>query len=78
MVSFARDVWDLLVETKCRVCGVDHVIFMMIDDLLDWETGTLSIEDAFPYLSDDDRELLLSRTCGTCFDSMFLPLDNDA
>lgn len=29
------------------------------------------VQDAFPYLSSAEREMLISRTCGPCFDGMF-------
>ena len=40
------------------------------DDYTSWENGEL-IQNAMPYLSADERELLISGTCGTCFDNMF-------
>ena len=39
-------------------------------DVVDWKGGKY-IQDAMPYLSADERELLISGTCGTCFDKMF-------
>jgi hypothetical protein len=29
------------------------------------------IQDHFPHLTDDERELIISGTCGSCFDDMF-------
>ena len=39
-------------------------------DLKRWEDGEL-IQDAMPYLSAGERELLISGVCGKCFDKMF-------
>lgn len=39
-------------------------------DLAAWKRGTL-IQDAMPYLSDGEREILISKTCGECWDAMF-------
>jgi hypothetical protein len=36
-------------------------------DFQRWNT----IQNAMPYLGASDRELLISGTCGTCFDEMF-------
>ena len=55
----------------CRHCGVDHVIFYGRYDMLLWLSGSKHIQDAMPYLSSSDRELILSNTCGKCFDKLF-------
>jgi hypothetical protein len=39
-------------------------------DLKRWEGGEL-IQDAMPYLSAGERELLISGICETCFDKIF-------
>ena len=56
----------------CQFCQVDHVVMADQMDVANWENGAL-IQDALPYLSADDRELLISGTCGACFDKMFPP-----
>ncbi|MCR8576445.1 hypothetical protein [Streptomyces sp. Isolate_219] len=40
------------------------------EDFRAWQNGKF-VQDAFPYLTDDQRELLVSKTCGPCFDVMF-------
>jgi hypothetical protein len=40
------------------------------EDLKRWEGGEL-IQNAMPYVSAGDRELMISGTCGPCFDEMF-------
>jgi len=42
-------------------------------DLSDWKSEKKYIQDAMPYLSDSEREILISKTCGECFDKMFPP-----
>tara|TARA_Y100000310_G_C20387451_1_gene671140 strand:+ start:362 stop:508 length:147 start_codon:yes stop_codon:yes gene_type:complete len=39
-------------------------------DFISWNNGSY-IQNAMPYLSADERELLISGTCGPCFDVMF-------
>ena len=41
-----------------------------VEDVTAWENGEL-IQNAMPYLSADEREVLISGTCGPCFDRMF-------
>ena len=45
---------------ECDTIGVDA-----------WQNGEL-IQNALPELSADQRELLISGTCGKCWDKMFL------
>tara|TARA_R110002020_G_scaffold100122_1_gene237058 strand:- start:218 stop:382 length:165 start_codon:yes stop_codon:yes gene_type:complete len=45
-------------------------------DYKNWQEGTL-IQDALPYLTTDQRELLISATCGTCWDDIFWEEDED-
>ncbi len=55
---------------QCWSCHKDHVIEFNRNDYLRWKDGW-HIQNAMPYLNADERELLISGTCGTCFDSMF-------
>ena len=56
--------------TTCRKCKAQVERKVNIDDVTAWENGKL-IQDAMPYLSADEREVLISGTCGPCFDKMF-------
>ena len=35
-----------------------------------WQEGEF-IQEAMPYLSDAEREMMISKICETCFDAMF-------
>ena len=54
----------------CIKCAEAQHITVGTADLDSWENGAL-IQDAMPYLSADDREILISGICGECFDNMF-------
>lgn len=66
-----------ITQIICRECTTVHAIIYNREDMLSWLCGNEAIQDALPYLSASDRELLLSNTCGSCFDKMFPPLDTD-
>lgn len=55
---------------KCRSCGKVHTLTVGQTDVMDWRDGAF-IQDAMPYLTADERELLISRTCGPCFTEIF-------
>ena len=59
-----------LIETICPLCGAAHTIEVNLTDCWDWEDGKCA-QDAFPYLSPDEREMLISGICPECWDSMF-------
>ena len=62
--------FDAVVEVRCGVCSQMHNVAVREVDFNTWQGGKL-IQNAMPYLSADERELLISGTCGKCFDDMF-------
>lgn len=56
--------------TSCPFCGHAHGVFVNVADYLDWQDGAL-VQDAFPYLSANKRELLISGCCSQCWNKMF-------
>jgi hypothetical protein len=54
----------------CSMCDTQHEIWVEDDDYKAWENGKMC-QDAFPYLDAGQREILISGTCGRCFDLLF-------
>lgn len=65
------------INVKCRMCGADCSISCEEKDYIKWKNGEGFVQDVFHYLSADERELLISQTCGKCFDEMFPPCEED-
>ena len=59
-----------MVQATCRQCKVSVEMSVNRQDVADWREGKY-IQDAMPYLSADERELLISGICGSCFDKIF-------
>ena len=55
---------------ECGECGKVFPITMTQEGYESWIMGEL-IQNALPDVSVQDRELLISNTCGKCFDEMF-------
>jgi hypothetical protein len=55
---------------QCRMCQQYRVILVAENDFTAWRDGKF-VQDAFPYLSKEDRELLVSQTCNECWYEMF-------
>lgn len=57
-------------EIKCIECKKVYKVTVPDDGFYKWQDG-VKIQHAMPSLSADDRELLMSHMCGSCFDKLF-------
>ena len=64
------------VVSRCQKCGDSQTMLVKKTDLRAWKNGEY-IQNAMPYLTGDERELLISGTCGPCFDNMFPDEDEE-
>lgn len=55
---------------QCSACGEDTTVHVAGPDLGAFRTGAKLVQEAFPYLTDDERELFVSGICGKCFDAL--------
>lgn len=58
-------------SVKCCQCGTIHKVRVNLDDLEEWRNGDKLAQEAFPYLSAEKRELLISRICPDCWNNIF-------
>lgn len=61
---------EVCVITQCPFCGHAHEVEVNETDYWDWQDGALA-QDAFPYLSADEREMLISGIDSECWNKMF-------
>ena len=61
---------EVCVVTACPFCGHGNEVEVNESDYWDWQDGKL-VQDAFPYLSADEREMLISGVCPTCWENTF-------
>lgn len=54
------------VVCTCPFCKKENVVTVGYDDYEKYENGAKA-QDCFPYLSADDRELLISGICPECW-----------
>ena len=55
---------------KCPICGRESEVRVKIDEYLAYEEGVLA-QDAFPNLSAEERELIISGICIKCQKNIF-------
>lgn len=67
---------ESIIITSCPICGHSHVIEVSEADYWEWRNGA-TVQDAFPYLSAAEREILVSGICPTCWEKTFEDLEED-
>ena len=61
---------------KCKHCQEVHMLEVTDRQLEEHRLGKLA-QYAFPTLTADERELLISGICGVCYDNLFAEVDED-
>lgn len=64
----------VIVDATCDSCKAPFRFSIPEKQWLAWTSGQ-TIQRAIPSLSADERELLISGTCGNCFDALFEGVD---
>lgn len=59
----------------CMLCGTPSTFMLEGNDLDKYRDGAL-IQDAFPYLSAEDRETIMSGTHPDCWNKLYPEEDN--
>lgn len=61
---------NILIQKVCRECCKTVKMSVDPEGVRQYNEGE-KVQDAFPYLTADEREILISGICGECFDKMF-------
>lgn len=56
---------------QCNACGKYYHITVDHDSYIAWKNDEGLIEDLLPNNTSDERELLISGNCGSCYDKTF-------
>ena len=67
---------DFCMLIPCVFCKEVHEIWVSADDYWDWEPD-MHVQDVFPYLSPEEREMLISGICPDCWEKIFPPEEED-
>lgn len=62
---------EVTIVTECPICHHANEVMVNEEDYLAWAFDGELVQNAFPYLSADEREMLISGICPTCWDKMF-------
>ena len=61
---------SVYVSRNCPFCGKYWEVEVSEADYWNWKNGEL-VQNAFPYLNANDREIFISGICSECWDNMF-------
>ena len=64
-------IYDVTIPCACPFCNKIRIVAVNSGDYRRWASGEALAQVAFPYLSVDDREALISGICSDCWDEMF-------
>ena len=67
----AKDWRTLEVVVRCPHCGRDHSVLVDLEAYIKFRDEKPLIQVAFPDMSSEDRELLISGCCQQCWDEIF-------
>ena len=69
---------NVTLVVKCEVCGEYHELAVTEESFLEYMSpNRRHIQDIFPYLSNEERELLISGTCSKCWAEMFSAFEEE-
>lgn len=68
-------VLNTVVQIKCNTCKTDSIFNVNKQSLLNYSTGKAEykVQDMFPHLTANQREIFINNMCGKCFDNLFKP-----
>lgn len=58
-------------KAKCPICNKVNVIEINVHNLMLYKSGLGKVQDLFPDLSENERELILTGVCDTCWNALF-------
>lgn len=56
----------ITLNKRCKYCNKRETILVKQEDYLKWKHGELTY-NAFPYLTENQNEMMISGICGECF-----------
>lgn len=66
------------VHVDCVACKRTELIYVVPMDYIMWAIKGVHAQDAFPYLTTDERESLITSMCLDCIEEMYADMEEDA
>jgi hypothetical protein len=65
------------VVVDCVACPHREFIYVEPADYIRWSLKGVHAQDAFPYLTEDEREALITSMCLDCIDEMYSDMEEE-
>lgn len=62
---------EVIIKVNCEICNEEHWFDMTQLQYKRWTKQKDLIQNIFPEMSVDEREILVSGICSSCYDKMF-------
>lgn len=62
---------EITIVTECPICHHANEIMVNEEDYFAWAFDGELVQNAFPYLTADEREMLISGICPKCWEKTF-------
>ena len=71
--NYSNNSTDTIIVTSptCYVCKENNKIIVDKSKYESWDSGDLLIQEAFPFLGPDEREIFMTGIHPKCWDKMF-------
>jgi hypothetical protein len=69
---------EVTIITRCPNCGHASRVQVNESDYIAWKYDDALVQDAFPYLSAEDREKLITGCCKNCWNALLGREDEDS
>lgn len=56
---------------NCLICNKPYTVKIDYSDWLNYKFGRVLIQDAFPYLTPDEQDIITTGICPSCWNDMF-------
>lgn len=63
--------FPISVTFECPMCGKYHFLTVEAEEFLNFQSGEILVQDAFPHMSPTDRERFISGLCPDCQKEIF-------
>ena len=57
------------IKTTCPICNKEHIVNVQEKDWDNYKNNNELVQNAFPYLTADERELLITGICNDCWNN---------
>lgn len=71
IMSKGKNDKSVCINIICKECGDHHKVEVSFEDLVEKYLKGALVQEAFPYLTASERELIISDTCGMCYDKRY-------